>query len=422
MRRLVPLLIPTVLLLGSLLAGPEGTRARRANLQATPASAPEAPPSAGDVLLRTTLDDGLPPAPALVRLLRITLAPGAAVPMHSHPGPEMNVVESGTLTIEVDGEAILSRASGMTSEAATPAAAGQALNLSAGDSIAVPRETPFSLRNDGDEPVVLLSAVVLASGDPRPPGLSWRDGTPTPDGLEGVAFHVLGDGAASAMPAGPVMVTLERVELDAGEPIPASPGPMMLSVVSGSFEFVIKDGNVQVSRTAAPGPQPDAPLEIQYRLQPGDAIYAPAGMPETPRPQAAGPLVLLRLSLSGTDSVEATPASGVEPGTIEVIASEASIATATASAAGTEEAAGAPESAAGFAEGTTVLVNESGVRLRADPSTDAEIVTDLDEGTLLLITGPTETGDEFVWYPVEVLDDPELTGYVAEDFLEIAEE
>ncbi len=420
MRRLILLLIPMVLVLGSALARPDATGARRANFQGTPGSALTEPGLAGDVLLRTTLDDGLPAAPSLVRLLRITLAPGARVPTHSHPGTEINLVESGTLTVEVDGEAILTRASATADAESTPATADQAFDLSAGDSIIFPRETSFSFRNAGDVPVVLLSTVVLAGGDPRPPGLIWRDGTPAPDALEGVAFQVLGDGAAPTMPSGPVTVTLERVELDAGESIPASTSPVMLSLVNGGFEFVIRNGSVQVSRTAAPGPQTDAATGVEYRLQPGDAIYAPAGLPETPRPQSAGPLVLLRLSLSGADMPPATPASGVEPGTIEVLPGNAAV-TATATASAAEDATAPPESAA-FAEGTTVLVNESGVRLRAEPSTDAEIVTDLDEGTLLRITGPAETGDDFVWYPVQGENDPDLTGYVAEDFLEIAEE
>ncbi len=420
MRRLVTLLIPT-LLLGLVLAGPEASGARQVSAQATPT----APPLVGDVLLRTTLADGLPAAPSLVRLLRITLAPGAAVPMHSHPGPEMNVVESGTLTIEVDGEAILTRAGAAAGPEATPPAAGQAFEMGAGDQITFLEGTPFSLRNEGDEPVVLLSTVVLAAGDPRPTGLIWRDGTPTPDALEGVAFHVLGDGAAPTMPGGPATVTLERVDLDAGEPIPAASGPVLLSVVNGGVEFVVRGGSVQVSRTAAPGPQMDAALGVEYRLQPGDALYAPAGLSETPRPQAAGPLTLLRLSLLGTDVPGATPAAGVEPGAIEVRAGGAPAAgavTPTVTAPAEEDTAATPVSEAAFEAGTTVVVNESGVRLRAEPSTDAEIVTDLDEGTVLLITGPAEAAGDFLWYPVQDAEDPDLTGYVVEDFVDLAEE
>jgi quercetin dioxygenase-like cupin family protein len=37
-----------------------------------------------------TLDAGsYPVAPAFVRLLRITLEPGASSPLHTHPGPEI---------------------------------------------------------------------------------------------------------------------------------------------------------------------------------------------------------------------------------------------------------------------------------------------------------------------------------------------
>src|SRR5680860_832998 len=48
-----------------------------------------------------------PTAPVSVRLLRITLQPGASSPMHTHPGPEFDLVESGTLTANIDGTAIV---------------------------------------------------------------------------------------------------------------------------------------------------------------------------------------------------------------------------------------------------------------------------------------------------------------------------
>jgi len=67
-------------------------------------------------------------------------------------------------------------------------------------------------------------------------------------------------------------------------------------------------------------------------------------------------------------------------------------------------------------EGATVEVTESGVRMRAEPSTSAEIVTELSAGTRLTVTGPAEEADGFTWYPVE---NPETrqSGYVAADFL-----
>ena len=59
-------------------------------------------------LIDVTLDAGqYPVAPAFVRLLRIVLEPGASSPLHTHPGPEIALVERGTVTVQVGGPAKL---------------------------------------------------------------------------------------------------------------------------------------------------------------------------------------------------------------------------------------------------------------------------------------------------------------------------
>lgn len=70
-----------------------------------------------------------------------------------------------------------------------------------------------------------------------------------------------------------------------------------------------------------------------------------------------------------------------------------------------------------FSVDVIVTTTDDGVRLRAEPSADAEIVAELDQGIELRVTGPAEEGDGFTWYPVERVDDGE-GGYVAQDFLE----
>ncbi len=66
--------------------------------------------------------------------------------------------------------------------------------------------------------------------------------------------------------------------------------------------------------------------------------------------------------------------------------------------------------------GTVVIVTDDGVRMRAEPSTDAEIVAELDQGTELTVTGPAGEADGFTWYPVENPATGDV-GYVAADFL-----
>lgn len=80
----------------------------------------------------------------------------------------------------------------------------------------------------------------------------------------------------------------------------------------------------------------------------------------------------------------------------------------------TEEA----ESTGGLFEvGDIIAVTDDEVRLRAEPSTSAEIVEEMTRGTELRVTGPPEEGDGFIWWPVE----DEVTGnsgWVAQDFVE----
>ena len=70
--------------------------------------------------------------------------------------------------------------------------------------------------------------------------------------------------------------------------------------------------------------------------------------------------------------------------------------------------------------GTTVVVantDGAGVNLRAAPSTSAEIVQTLPEGTELTIVGESVSAEGYVWWPVEADD---LSGYVVADYLQPA--
>jgi len=73
-----------------------------------------------------------------------------------------------------------------------------------------------------------------------------------------------------------------------------------------------------------------------------------------------------------------------------------------------------------FVAGDTVVTTEA-VRLRSGPTTtsDENIVQDLTLGTVLIVTGASQQGDDGnTWVPVVIADQPSVGGFVAADFLQ----
>ena len=68
--------------------------------------------------------------------------------------------------------------------------------------------------------------------------------------------------------------------------------------------------------------------------------------------------------------------------------------------------------AAAFAPGDLVVVAEGGVNLRADATTAADIVRELEGGEVLEIQGDPVEADGYRWYEVIVSETGEV-GYVA---------
>jgi uncharacterized protein YjlB/mannose-6-phosphate isomerase-like protein (cupin superfamily) len=426
MRRslLKPVMLLTMLLLG--LAVGLSPSSRAANLQTTPAGA--------TVQIQAELPaGGLPVAPAFVLLRRINLEPGGVMPLHSHPGLAMYTVESGTLAATVSGKALLSRA---TADNATPAAASDApldeeFRMRRGDTLVTWAQTPKTYRNPGERPTKVLAAFLLPAGHQHPPTISYLNGASAAD-IKGVSPEFLGDAIAPTLPTGQSVVTVDRLRLEAGQPIPAFPGPIMMSVASGTFDFTNVSGEIQVSRSADQSVISNPAAGTSFSLARGDAVFFPTGIGETARPEQDGVLQLLRLTIAATGE-SATPVAATEPGVIEIATpaasaspeataapTEAAVATGTTAAEPTAEKSTATptEQAGKFKEGDVVSVTEDGLRLRSGPSTDTDIVTTLSAGQQLTITGPSEEGDNYTWWPVALVDDPSVTGYVAEDFLE----
>jgi hypothetical protein len=142
-----------------------GGRARgQTDDDATPVAGTPAPGSPGvgfDVRpLAFAPLDTVPFPPAVLGLLRATLAPGAHQDAGADPGATLTYVESGALSIRLEGPATVLRAA--AGGAPEEVGAGADVTLGAGDAILVPRGTRNAARNDGAEPAVLL-VVLLAS-------------------------------------------------------------------------------------------------------------------------------------------------------------------------------------------------------------------------------------------------------------------
>ncbi len=61
------------------------------------------------------------------------------------------------------------------------------------------------------------------------------------------------------------------------------------------------------------------------------------------------------------------------------------------------------------------------MRLRVDASVNADIINAYPAGTQFVITGAPVQAEEFTWYPVALVGDESVTGWVAANFLQQAE-
>ncbi len=118
------------------------------------------------------------------------------------------------------------------------------------------------------------------------------------------------------------------------------------------------------------------------------------------------------VSVVGGAGTTSTAASATNADTTPAIAEATATTTPTATAIAT---ATPTATATGFTAGTTVVVTEDGVNLRAAPSRRADIVTTLAAGTPLTVTGQVRSKQGIDWYPVATIEG--ATGYVASQFL-----
>ena len=127
------------------------------------------------------------PSPGDLLVARAALDPGGVVPIEqSDPALGILLVESGTLTLQLEGPMTVTRGAGLGEAMATAQAtgnvsavmesvpAGQAVTLEAGDAAYIPANVAGEIRNEGPERAVRLAILVL------PPESLLGEATPTP--------------------------------------------------------------------------------------------------------------------------------------------------------------------------------------------------------------------------------------------------
>jgi len=393
------LLLPLFALLLSLsLVGPLGQSARAQSDEIDTES-----------LLNVPLEAGaLPIAPAFMRLVRITLDPGATSPAHTHPGPELGWVESGVVTVTVKGPASIKQRSSKAKDPFEAIKADDPTTLDKGDQVLYPTGTTISFTNKGTDPADVLALVILPAAADHPDLIDYTDGAPSDDTFTGVASEVLGDAIMTTLPTGPAQVTIDRISLKAGQSLPGSRNPVLFSVESGDCQFTVTDGSVQISRKRDPGPQTDVAYDENIKLRSGDAMFFPNGLRTTSRGEASEELDLLRVVVAPTSSDEKL--SEASRGSIkfkEPVAKEDDTSD-----------QGTGDTPTGFAAGAMVYVNSTDVNLRDSPSLNGGQVTVLLYGQQVTIDGDSVDADGVTWWPVHVTDDASLAGYVSAEFLQ----
>ncbi len=95
-------------------------------------------------------------------LMRYTIAAGAQLAPHIHPGVQLASIEAGTLTYTVDSGTVDVRRSDGTTE---PLTAPITTELRPGDSVTELGEAVHFGGNDTDEPIVILATLLTITGE-----------------------------------------------------------------------------------------------------------------------------------------------------------------------------------------------------------------------------------------------------------------
>jgi quercetin dioxygenase-like cupin family protein len=130
------------------------------------------PPSVADgvtAVVRQVLAEASPDTAQgqLLELTRVIVPANQSIAPHNHPGPQLAIIESGTLTYTViDGEATVTRAAATNSQEVVTYTSGDRFELHTGDSIMEPARMVHEAANETDEPVIIYLSSLFPEGEP----------------------------------------------------------------------------------------------------------------------------------------------------------------------------------------------------------------------------------------------------------------
>lgn len=269
--------------------------------------------------------DQLPPAPADVFFLRLTLAPGASFPLNpADPSLVLVGVESGTFSVRALTEVQVARVViAGTPVAAEVVAEGVEFTLSPGESAIFPPFVAGEVRNDGQEPAVALVAGIEPIGALATPAAATPVAAGTPVGeaeefapLAGVVFQPLAFGSVEVLPLGPAGIGIGRLTLEPGAVIPPHPhlGPEFGVIEAGTASITVSEGELQVARGVATMATPFAEPAVEtfgagdeVTLNPGDAVFYESGTVADLRNAGDQSLVFLGGGIEPIGVAPATP-------------------------------------------------------------------------------------------------------------------
>lgn len=239
------------------------------------AAQPASPTPTGDPSITAFALGELPELPAgaaYLRLLRITLEPGGALPWNvGRQQATTGVVQEGEVAIHFEGDALREP---FDSSAPIPVPPGSVVTAATTDGFFAGKDTTFTVLNVSDAPAVVL----IGSLEPD----AWAPGQSISRfiNFELVRSELLGVGIAQQLPAAPAAMVLVRAVYEPGQgDAESSPvgGPTIAYVDSGEFSYTLTSGSAELTSSsgqATPTTDTLTAGDAAITLRQGDAVFA----------------------------------------------------------------------------------------------------------------------------------------------------